>query len=240
MTVTAAALRELHRIHQQLADLRGRLDRGPKQVKAGEANCQRLQGEQEAAKEALTRSRVSADEKQLQLRQREDRIKDLQAKLNSCGSNREYQALKEQIAADQQANLVLEDEILETLEKIDEQRRGVSESEAIFARVQQELEKTRQRVAEEQAGLQSELARVQDSLEEAEQALPADLRADYRRLAAVRGEAALAPVDGDVCGGCFQVLTPQTLNDLYLSKAVFCKSCGCLLYLPEDRSVGGR
>src|SRR5438045_699449 len=34
MSFTAAALRELHRIHRQLADLRERLDRGPKQIKA--------------------------------------------------------------------------------------------------------------------------------------------------------------------------------------------------------------
>ncbi len=33
MSVTAAALRELHRIHQQLAELRDRLERGPKQVR---------------------------------------------------------------------------------------------------------------------------------------------------------------------------------------------------------------
>ena len=34
MSITAAALRELHRIHQQLAELRDRLERGPKQVRA--------------------------------------------------------------------------------------------------------------------------------------------------------------------------------------------------------------
>ena len=36
--VSLAVLRTLHRIHRQLTDLRERLDRGPKQVRAGEAN----------------------------------------------------------------------------------------------------------------------------------------------------------------------------------------------------------
>ena len=44
----------------------------------------------------------------------------LKAKLNAAASNREYQALKDQIAADQMAGSVLADEILEALEKIDE------------------------------------------------------------------------------------------------------------------------
>ena len=37
MTFSAASLRELHRIHRQLSDLRERLDRGPKQIKARQA-----------------------------------------------------------------------------------------------------------------------------------------------------------------------------------------------------------
>ena len=52
------------------------------------------------------------------------------------------------------------------------------------------------------------------------------------------GEGALAAVEGEVCGGCYHKLTPQTMNELKMSKVVFCKSCGCMLYLPEERSVG--
>ena len=60
---------------------------------------------------------------------------------------------------------------------------------------------------------------------------------EYDRVATARGEAALAQVDGEVCGSCYQTLTTQMMNVLYLSKPLFCKSCGALLYLPEDTSV---
>ncbi|MCG8609221.1 MAG: hypothetical protein MI864_01675, partial [Pseudomonadales bacterium] len=112
MAITADVLRELHRIHKQLTDLRDRLDRGPKQIRAADGSVARLNAELEEARETAKRARVQVDEKQLQLRERESRISDLQSKLNSAASNREYQALKEQIAADKQANSVLEDEIL--------------------------------------------------------------------------------------------------------------------------------
>ena len=42
MSVSASALRELHRIHRQLTDLRERADRGPKQIRARETNLTRL------------------------------------------------------------------------------------------------------------------------------------------------------------------------------------------------------
>src|SRR4029079_17286130 len=121
MALTAAALRELHRIHRQLTDLSERKDRGPKQIKAREANLGRL-GEELARVQAEHKAaRMRSDQKQLLLKSGEEKVEGLKAKLNAASSNREYQALKDQIAADQMAGSVLADEILEATAKIDEQ-----------------------------------------------------------------------------------------------------------------------
>jgi len=95
------------------------------------------------------------------------------------------------------------------------------------------LQKVRARVEEQQQGLESELARVSAELTKAETHLPEDFLEQYMRVAKSRGEGALAQLEGESCGNCYQMLTPQTLNDVFLSKPVFCKSCGCLLYPPE-------
>ncbi len=44
MAVTATTLRELHRIHRQLSDLRERLDLGPKQVRSRTAGVAQAEG----------------------------------------------------------------------------------------------------------------------------------------------------------------------------------------------------
>ena len=80
---------------------------------------------------------MAADQKQLQLKAGEEKIKDLKRKLNAAASNREYQILKEQIAADEMANSVLEDEILEALEKIDQFQAKIAEAEAALAAARQ-------------------------------------------------------------------------------------------------------
>lgn len=234
MSVTATALRELHRIHRQLSDIRSRLERGPRQIRLGEASVQRLEQALADAKETVKKTRMSADQKELQLRERENHIADVKGKLNACSSNREYQAFLEQIAADEQANSVLSDEILELLDKITEHQDAVAAAEADLAKGQAELASSRTRIDQERATLEHELARLNGELEAAEAKLPADLKQDYNRIVKARGEDGLAPLEGECCGGCFQTVTPQTLNELLLSKPVFCKSCGCLLYLPED------
>ena len=233
MASLTESLRTLHRIHRQLSDLRDRLARGPKQVQAMEANVKKADEELTAAKTTHKQSRIAADEKQLQLKQREAKLSDLSAKLMAANSNKEYQLLKDQIAADKQANSVLADEILEALDRIDHLAAAVKAAEQVLTKNKEELAKVKQRVDEQQQGLESELARVQSELATAEETVPEDFKSDYLRLAKSRGADAMAPVEDESCGGCFQMLAPQTQDLLRRDKPVFCKSCGRLLYLPE-------
>ena len=209
MSLTASSLRDLHRIHQQQTELTDRLAAGPIRIKAAEAAV-------------------------LQLQQSVERITDTRGKLNTCATNKEFQALKDQIDTDLQENDLLEDKILKLLEGLDEHEERVKASEQELNDASQELKKIRDAVETSQAGLETDLEQIQEQLTAAEASLPGDLRSDYKRIAQSMGEDALAGVEEDVCGGCFQKLTPQTINELLVSKPVFCKSCGRLLYMLGD------
>jgi uncharacterized protein len=235
MTFTAGTLRELHRIHQQLSDLRERLARGPKQVHAREATITRLEADVAQAKADTKSARVSADQKQLLLKSGEAKIVDLRRKLNACSSNREYQALVEQIAADEMTNSVLSDEILEGLEKVDECQRLIAEAEHNLARGKEELAKVQQGVRDQQGLMAGDVKRLETELKAAEASLPADFRDAYERAVKSRGSDAMAEVDKESCGGCFKNITANMFSELVMNRVVFCKSCGRLLYLPEDR-----
>jgi predicted nucleic acid-binding Zn-ribbon protein len=238
MAFNAAALRELHRIHRQLTDLRERLDRGPKQIKA-------RQGTVAAAEERLAKTqadakaaRIAVDQKQLFLKSGEGKIIDLKVKLNACSTNREYQALRDQIAADEMANSVLADEILEALEKADLFKQVIVEAEQQIAKSKDELAKVQQAVRSQEESLRTDVHRLEAELRVAEAALPTELRDSYNRAVKSKGEDAMAQVEGESCGGCHQQLTPNIMSQLVGSTVVFCRTCGRLLYLPEDRTPG--
>lgn len=234
MTSTADILRLLHRIHRQLADLRGRLDRGPRVIKAHKANVAALETEQAEAKQAATSARMAADQKQLQLITGETKIADLRTKLNTCSTNREYQALLEQIAADEMANSVLEDEILEALEKIETLQMAIVDAERKVTGGKEEMVKSEQAVCAEADTLKAEVARLETELTEAEKELPEDIQSDYHRIVKTRGEESMAAVEGDICVGCYQQITPNMVNILLMGQIVICKSCGRLLYVAEE------
>jgi len=234
MSVTAAALRELHRIHQQLADLRDRLERGPKQVRVREANVAQLETRLAEAREKAKQTQMAVDRKQLDLKSGEQKVVDLRVKLNTANSNREYQALLEQIAAAEMAGSVLSDEILEGMEKVDQLSAAVKEAEKNLAAGKQELEKTRHAVEDAAATIRADLARLEGELATAEKSLPTEIKVDYQRVVRGKGADSLASVDDGVCTGCGQQITLNMQNELKLNKLVFCKSCGRLLYLPGD------
>ena len=177
--------------------------------------------------------RVAADQKQLQLKSSEDKGKDLRRKLNAASTNREYQALLEQIAADDMTNSVLSDEILEALEKIDSFQENIAEAEAALAAAKQKGEQVHGEVAEQKPSLMADVARIEAELQQTETALPAEIRDLYHRVVRHRGEDALAVVENQYCGGCNQQIPLNMLNQIMLGRPLFCKTCCRLLYLPE-------
>lgn len=235
MTATASLVQRLHRINRQKTDLNGQLERGPRLVTAATRKLQAAQQYVGDLRAKITKLKMEADSKQLQMREREEKIHKWRGNMNAAKENREFQALKDQIAADEQANLVLSDEILETLETIDEVTQTLRDSEAVVANLEQELVQVQEQVASRKVVLESELARVCGDLASAEKELEGDLKREYLRLVAAKGEDAMAELEGNCCGGCYQSLTPQNLDRLLQGQPVICPACGRLIYQDSDR-----
>jgi uncharacterized protein len=233
--ITAAMLRELHRLHRQLTDLSEQLERGPKQIKAREANVAHQEQVVAQAQAEAKAFRVATDGNQLLLKSKEQKVKELKVKLNQATSNREYQALKEQIAADEMANSVLADEILEAMDKMDGHQQLVAEAQATLAKSREEAERVKSEVAEREPLLRGDVERLTAELEVSETNLPHEIRDWYQRSIRQRGEDSLAAMTGDYCSGCNQQVPVNLINSLRLNRPVFCKSCGRLLYLPESQ-----
>jgi len=233
MSITAASLRELHRIHSQLADLRGRLERGPHAIRVRQKNVETLQDALDTAHESVKQTRMMADKKQLDLKSSEERIVDWNAKLNTASSNKEYQTLQEQIAAAEMANSVLADEILEALERVDELSAEATQAQQHLQAGQAELARVTKQVEDNTDALRGDIERLEGELLLAEKSLPGDFMGDYRRIINSKGAEGMAPSEEGVCTGCGQQITLNMQNDLAMSRPVFCKACGCLLYVPE-------
>jgi len=236
--VVSEIMRTLHRIHTQLSVLRGRIVAGPRQVAAHTAQVEAAEAARTGVQEDVKKAKMAADQKQLQLKTAEAKLRDLDGKLNACKTNREYQTLTEQIAADKMATKVLEDEILEALDRIDTIKKTLPTAETAVEAARKLLGEAKARVATEGVQLDGEVQRLRGELEATERELPADIRDLYDRAVKQKGAEGMAPLDGESCGGCYHQITGNMYSELLVGKVVMCRSCGRLLYLPERTSSG--
>ena len=204
--------------------------RGPIQIRLVNTTQQGFSDALEAKKLELAAVRKDSKTKQAQLDDREAKVEDLRGKLNAADSNKEYQLLKDRIAADEQANSVQADEIFETLEKIDVLEAEQETARSNLEKAKLETSGIEKKVAAELETCKNEDARIRDELAEALKKLHADLRVPYERNIKTMGEDALASTDLKTCGNCNLTLTQQTTSDLMSSKPMVCKGCGAILY----------
>ncbi len=232
MTPTNAGLREIHDVREQLERLTGEIEKGPRLIAARQKLADAKKTELEARRTKLKQMKVAAEQKSLQLKSNEGKIHDLQGKLNVITTNREYDALRTQIAADKMANSVLEDEIIEALEGIDVTQLELKAFEQELAAAEAETAAFRDSVQQREPELRRQIDELQSRIGDVESILSPEIIPTYRRLVQAYGSRALAKVTAKSCGECFVGLTSQTLVELKGGKFKFC-TCGRLMYYVE-------
>jgi predicted nucleic acid-binding Zn-ribbon protein len=214
--------RHLHDLHKQLKEIQDHLSRGPRQIKAREVRITEAETELAAREHELKEARSTVDRKNLDLRSKESHLQDLQGKLNTAASNREYDIIRGQMDADRAAKAVLEDEILEWLERIDAQQKDIAASKAAIKEAQQERERFANDFEKKAADLSRSETNLKAQITEAEKIIPPELTAQYRRLVEAYGAEALASAENGVCNQNKVLLNSGTL--------MFCSVCGRLIY----------
>lgn len=236
MSPNSAGMKQLHELRLKLREISDQLERGPRQIAARKQTVEKKKEEVDALRNKLKQMKMVADQKNLQLKTSEARIYDLTGKLNAAANNREYEALRSQIAADTMAKSVLEDEILEALEKVDTAQIDVKKFELEVAAVEADLQKLTADVRAKEAGLKEQAAELEKQVAEAEKILPPEIIPQYRRLVQAYGAAALAPVVNKSCSECYVSLTAQLYVELRSGKVQFC-TCGRLMYFADDEQA---
>lgn len=234
MPSTGAQYSHLHELHLQLKEIQDQLSRGPRQIKARQARIAEAEAQLAAKEQELKEVRASVDRKNLDLRSKEAHLADLQGKLNAAASNREFDIIRGQMDADRAAKAVLEDEILEFLDRVDARQRDVAEAKALIKTTQEDARRFANEFEQKAADLLTREAELKSRIAEAEKIIPSEIQGQYRRLVDAYGPEALAAVRHGVCQQCNVTLTSQTKVLLASGKLIFCSSCGRLMYPAEN------
>jgi hypothetical protein len=234
MAAAIAILRELHRLRRHIKGLQEEIERTPLLLKARQEALVRQEQSGKDAHDRLNKLKVDLRQSESTLRQTHQQIAKWEGQLREIASKKEYDALQHEIAAARAKCSQLEDEILDTMMRVEEETAKLPEQEQALAKGKQDLSKFEKSSQERVALLAAELATVQQQIKEIEATLPDDIRPQYERLVAAKGEEALSLVKERTCSACYTALTSQNYNDLLMGRLVICKACGRIVYLADE------
>lgn len=234
MSTTAASLKALHHLYLRLYDVDQKLEQGPKRIKLKEQFALVQEDKLKAVQDQVLQLKKQVQSKNLDLQSNEAKILDLKGKLNTASSNKEFDIIKGQIAADEMANSVLEDEILELMDKIDKTEEEVQSKIKQKDAAHAEAKKTAHDFESARTRLDEEIKECKAAISDAEQIIPDNIKVLFERLVRSHGAGALAIVDGKFCSACNVMIEPQLRVELNSGRLVFCKSCGRLLYMEDQ------
>ena len=236
MSGPAVTFREIHRLRRFAHELQEQIDRVPRQQKIQQAKVAHQEEIQRQTQEAIKHLKVEIHSKELTLKTAHGQIDKYQKQLNESGSKKEYDALQHELKDARETCQRLEEEILTGIAESEEKTAQLPEMDQAVRQAKDEYAKYQAGIQERLAALQSQLAEAQKQLREQELAIPANIRMHYERVIAGMGHDALAVVKGRTCTNCYTEITAQQSNELQQELCVLCKSCGRILYLPEQDS----
>ena len=183
--------------------------------------------------EKLSRQK-EIDSKELDLKTDEGEITKYNVQLNSIKTNKEYTALCTEIGSKKADMSILEDQILNTMSKLESVNEEYNKLQEDLRREEKSLEDLIASVDVDVKETDIEIEKVQNDQKKYIDALDEDSLKHYNRLSSIKGGKAVVAVTDNMCGGCSMKITAQTLNLLMgCNELVFCQSCSRILYLEE-------
>ena len=228
-------LGRLDRIQRQLADLHSRLRRGPLLLKSQDAMAQTLHAKLEQVRTHHKELLLDVKEKEKRNLESENAIARRKMQLSEAKTNKEFQALKSQIAVDEEASSLFADEVLEAMEASEQYEQTVRDAETELQKTIQLFEKTKQQIQTEEPTIRGDIQNYTEQLKTAESELNRDFHEVYDRLVKSHGgDQALSVITNQkFCGGCNQTIPINFIAKVLQGLPVPCSSCGRLLYVPE-------
>ncbi len=226
---------EIQKIDLDLRQIRDEQDRFPREMR-------KLDEKQSIEKERLQKEKEKIESLDKERRQKEshltaeiDRIKKAEGKMSEVKTNKEYQALLNEMEAIKTANNREEEAILQILEEIDELRKGFSKKEKELAAAQEKIEAERKTIQERMTQNDALLKKEMERRDALSKQLESRLSKLYNTLKEKRQGIGVVTVRHETCQGCFVHIPPQMFIEVQRNKDLIrCPNCNRILYWEGD------
>ncbi len=206
-------------------------DRYPKELK-------KLEEKQKLEQERFLKEKEKLDSLEKERRQKErhllgeqEKIKRSEGTISEVKTNKEYQALLNEIETFKEASSRIEEEILLIMEEIEELKKQLARREKEMATTLEKMEEEKRKIQEKMD--QDEIAWKEKSYrkEILSKQVESNLFKLYNMLREKRQGVGMVSVRNETCQGCFVNVPPQMFIEVQKNNAIIrCPNCNRILY----------
>jgi len=225
-------LAKVQKLDAERFDLRAQIEDFPERLRDMDELLKTKKCEAENISDELKKIQVLKNEKETEMSMKEEKINKHQTELFQIKNNKEYAALEREIKSIKADISLLEEEIINYLDKIEEARIQSEKKREDFETEQEKIEREKTEISAEEKRLSARLSKLDEERSSLIEKIAPPIIEVYERILKNRGRIALAKVNGNFCGACNMQLRPQIVNDAKLQKnIVSCENCGRMLYV---------
>lgn len=229
---------ELQKFDLRIFQIQDAQRKAPELLKAAESPFQEILTRLEALKntgEALVKQQRSAER---ELATQEDLLHKVRSRLSELKTNKEYQAHLFEIEQARKKKDSIEESVLETMVRVEENQQTVKELEEQAQEAQNVFNAEKARVEGQIAELANELSDLERQQKIVADMVEKPLLARYNGLKTMRKGFAVAEVRDGACGGCRLQLPPQLVAEVRRGDELMdCSYCHRILFMAHHLEV---
>ena len=161
-------------------------------------------------------------------------IKKSQEKLRAVKTNKEYQSILKEIEDIQGKNSLVEDEMINGLDRMEESEKAISIKNEEFLSHRDQVNLEKEEIAKEAEDNRKRLAELETDWKNFSAGINLELMQKYMAVKAKVKHTAVAAVHNAVCQGCNLNIPPQLNNELQrFENLKFCPHCQRIIFWKE-------
>jgi predicted nucleic acid-binding Zn-ribbon protein len=231
MRAEVEALLILQDRDQKITGLKQQQTAAPREKRSLETRLTAARDSLEQARQRVRENEVERRKLELEVDGKRTAISRFKTQQQQTRKNEEFQALTHEIAHAEDAIRALEDQELVLMEQAEELQRAAAAAETETTRTQAIIRDQLARLQESTVATGQRLKELETDHAQLAEKVEADALYLYQRLFAKKGDAAVVPLEHEICGGCHMKVPTQVASQVRGDQALTqCPNCGRILY----------
>ena len=229
------SLVKLQGIDSEIYTLRSEKESKPQEIRTLEVSFE--EKKQSLAKLEKTFLDLQKQRKdiELELASKEESIKKLQSQLYQLKTNKEYQAMLQQIADAKADASVAEDKILGLLDQADKIKNDIDSEKQRLHQEEKIVNEQKKKIEERIKEIDDRLAQLEAQRKQIMPEIDPKILTQYERILLNRDSLAIVSVRNNSCQGCNMFVPPQVINLIKMyERIITCEVCNRMLYIEDE------